>query len=266
MTDVNPRSVPRITVAIDASRRSLQALRTAADVAARVQAHLMALFVEDVNLFSLAQLPFASELDRASGNPRRLDADGIARAVHADVERVRQLLHAESERHGITTSLKVVRGHYVAAAMEAAGDTDMVFLSSTTRTFEALGVVARTRRRAVNCAEVSKLTWTMFDGSPAADRALALARDFSAKRKCELVIMIPDHEQFESLHRKAQSLLGASPARYAPIAALEAEEITKVMAAQECALFVLPRGESSLCNELPTFLLDKLTCPLVMVS
>ncbi|MBK7177644.1 MAG: universal stress protein [Chloroflexi bacterium] len=54
--------IQRILVALDASPHSLAALEAAIDLAERLDAELQGLFVEDINLLRLAQLPFAREL------------------------------------------------------------------------------------------------------------------------------------------------------------------------------------------------------------
>lgn len=64
----------RVLIALDANLRSLDALRLAAELAARLEAELLALFVEDVNLIRLAGLPFAREVDRSSAVERQLAA------------------------------------------------------------------------------------------------------------------------------------------------------------------------------------------------
>ncbi len=62
----------RVLVALNASRRDYQALELAASLAARKRVELLAVFVEDINLFNLAELPFAKEIVRASAVEREL--------------------------------------------------------------------------------------------------------------------------------------------------------------------------------------------------
>ena len=54
--------IQRILVALDASTDSLAALDAAAKLAQCLQAELVGLFVEDVNLLYMAGLPFTREL------------------------------------------------------------------------------------------------------------------------------------------------------------------------------------------------------------
>lgn len=266
MNDPSKKTETRVTVVIDASRGSLDTLKTAADIAARVQAHLMALFIEDINLFSLAELPFARELDRTSGAARPLDRHAVTRASQADAKRIRQLLQVESEHRQITASMKVVRGHYVSAAMAAAEETDVVIMSNVTGVrLRTVKTPARTPRSLVARAGGPKPVWTLFDGTPAAGRALTMAKDFSKQREAELVVLVAN-QSFGRLVGEAKDLLGDTPARYQPIASVEASEILNAMLAEGSSMLFWPRGESTLFEKLPAFLLDELVCPLVVVS
>ena len=68
--------IRRILVALDASRHSLAALEAAAELAARLKAELVGLFVEDIDLLRLAGLPFAREIRYPSAIIQQLDSPG----------------------------------------------------------------------------------------------------------------------------------------------------------------------------------------------
>jgi len=67
VTTLEARALRRILVALDASRSSLEALRAAAALAARMGAELECLFIEDVNLVRLGQLPVARQVTLTGG-------------------------------------------------------------------------------------------------------------------------------------------------------------------------------------------------------
>ena len=75
--------IQRILVALDASPHSQAALDAAATLAARVSAELQGLFIEDVNLLRLAELPFAREVGSFTATHRRLDARDLERDKQA---------------------------------------------------------------------------------------------------------------------------------------------------------------------------------------
>ena len=65
----------RILVALDESEDHQRVLQSAAEVAARLKAELRGLFVEDVNLLRLAELPCAREVHQ-TGHQTTPDATG----------------------------------------------------------------------------------------------------------------------------------------------------------------------------------------------
>ena len=118
----------RVLVALESSLECLSALESAADLAADMRAELVALFIEDLDLFHLADLPFAREVDRTSGMTRRLDSLQMARALRAQAHEVRRTLTRATEQRHIRSSFRVVRGHFVVEAFSAAAEKDVLFL------------------------------------------------------------------------------------------------------------------------------------------
>ncbi|MFW5810637.1 MAG: universal stress protein, partial [Thermodesulfobacteriota bacterium] len=55
-------TIRRILVALDASPASLEGLKTAAELAERLNAELYGLFVEDIDLLRAVELPFVTEI------------------------------------------------------------------------------------------------------------------------------------------------------------------------------------------------------------
>ena len=75
-------AIRRILVALDASTHSLAALETAAGLAARLEAELVGLFVEDINLLRAAELPFARETSFYSSSLRPLERGELEQGVN----------------------------------------------------------------------------------------------------------------------------------------------------------------------------------------
>ena len=80
-------SVRRILVALDASPHSLAALRAAAELAADLDAELVGIFVEDINLLRLSDLPLASEVTIYTTTSRRLNRQEIERQLRSQAVR-----------------------------------------------------------------------------------------------------------------------------------------------------------------------------------
>jgi len=81
-------SVRRIVVAMDMP--GAMAVTTAVDLARTLEAELLGLFVEDVQLFDLAALPFAGEVGFPSATRRVLDVEALERSLRAQAGRLRQ--------------------------------------------------------------------------------------------------------------------------------------------------------------------------------
>src|SRR5690554_5853437 len=110
MTERTEKPV-RILVALDASRRVDRLLDVAAALAAHRKAELAALLIEDVNLFHLAELPFATEVDSVCGIERKVDPLEMSHIIQLRVAQVRQMLMQLGRSRRLQVSLTVVRGH-----------------------------------------------------------------------------------------------------------------------------------------------------------
>lgn len=119
--------IRRILVALDASSHSLAALEEAANLAASMEAELMGLFIEDINLIRLASLPFARQISYPSGAEESLDPGRLERELKVRGEHARKALAAAAERAQRPWSFRTVRGEITAEILTAAEPADVVF-------------------------------------------------------------------------------------------------------------------------------------------
>jgi nucleotide-binding universal stress UspA family protein len=198
-----PSDLPirRILVALDASNHSLAALQAAADMAAKMEAELLGLFVEDANLLQLAGLPFAREVGGVAGAARRLDAQAMERSLKAQAERSRLALAAVAEPWRLRWSFRVVRGEMAEEVLAAAYEADLVSIGKIGRQPASggrLGPVARTvAAGAPRSVLLTKLAvparpgvGVVYDDSVAAGKALWMAAKL-AREGGGLTVLIP---------------------------------------------------------------------------
>ncbi len=119
--------IRRILVALDVSSHSLAALEEAANLAACMEAELMGLFIEDINLIRLASLPFARQISYPSGAEESLDPGRMERELKVRGEHARKALAAAAERAQRPWSFRTVRGEVTAEILTAAEPADVVF-------------------------------------------------------------------------------------------------------------------------------------------
>jgi len=123
--------IERIVVALDAASENRTAIATAARLAARWEAHLHGVFVEDDDLIRLANLPFARQVTLGFG-VETLNLQQARRQTRAFAERARHDLAAAARRHAVEWSFEVV-GDAATSRIGAAETTDFIVCGITTR-------------------------------------------------------------------------------------------------------------------------------------
>ncbi|HUJ86330.1 MAG TPA: hypothetical protein VLX30_05705 [Burkholderiales bacterium] len=127
----------RIVVGLDAGPRGRAALEPVAELAARMQAELVGLFVEDVDLLHLAGLPFAREVGYPSATTRALDVAGMERSLRAAADDVRRALASIAGRGPLTWSFRIARGTVLRELRAAAEHGDIVVTGALRVTLRA---------------------------------------------------------------------------------------------------------------------------------
>ena len=133
-TVMSELDIRRVVVACDATSASADALALAAQLAARWQVTLHGLFVEDVGLLALAELPFARELHFGAGAASGLERTAIEGQLAAFAARARQHLAAAAERRGVDWSFQIVRASIPGATLPFE-PTDFLVLEGLSRPF-----------------------------------------------------------------------------------------------------------------------------------
>jgi nucleotide-binding universal stress UspA family protein len=184
----------RIVVGLDAGPRGRAALEAAAQLAARMQAELVGLFVEDIDLLHLAGLPFAREVGYPSAALRRLDVAAMERALRATALEVQRTLAAVAGRAPLSWSFRIARGAVRTELRAAAAEGDIVVTC-------ALRVTPR--------APLAVLCTAATPPEQAVPAAAALADAFGGA--VEIVFLDGEGEAAEAWRRRARELLAAHP-------------------------------------------------------
>lgn len=192
----------RILVALDASTSSLDALHTAVELAARFNARVQGLFVEDINLLRLAGLPFAREVSFLSSALYTLKSPEMESQLRAQAARIRSALARAANRAGVDWAFRTVRGAVGAEVLAAGADSDLVILGKIGRSLPGprpSGSTVRTlvtRRRGMTLVMQTRFEWTgipvaaVYDGTEAAGKTLATAAALARSTEAPLRIFI----------------------------------------------------------------------------
>lgn len=191
--DLAGRTIRRILVALDASKHSQAVLETAAGLAAKLESELLGLFVEDINLLRLEELPFVREINFQQSIARPLESGEIQRTLRARAALVRHELEETAERYHIRSSFRVVRGPVDAELLTAALEADLLAIGQLGHSVVRRARLGSTAQKALAQArsavlvvrtglEVRQPVLVIYDGSDVARRALALAVNLAGKK------------------------------------------------------------------------------------
>lgn len=172
----------RVLVALDASRPSLEAARTAAELARALGAELVGVFVEDLNLLRLAGLPFAMQVPVLGGAARPVERVAVEQELRALAARARQGLEQAAGSLQVAWSFEVRRGAVIEELLAAAVGAALLVVGSSGQGGRGPG--GTTARAAVERspapvvlqgprAAAGRGILVAFDGSPDSEGALA---------------------------------------------------------------------------------------------
>ncbi len=277
MTDRAPADATTpIVVAINAARRCGETLELATALATSVGADLEVVFVEDANLLRLADLPVTREIDRISGITRELDSRRMLRALHCEARQLRRELARIGRVSSVRSTLRVVRGHYLTEALAASASVDVTFVHSARRPLPGEHLpIAPVRPIAASAAHGQarrgagrKPLWTLFDGSPASGRALAVAAKLARTLACHLVVVLPVSgvDEIEKRKREVQIAADKVTLQYLVVADKRLSQLGKAPAPGAGSLLVLARKSPDLEDSAARSYLESLTVPVVLVA
>ncbi len=201
-------AIRRILVALDASPHSLAALDMAVDVAARMEAELAGLFVEDVKLLRMAELTSAREIAYTTANEVPLNRSIMECQLRAQSEQIRNAVAAVAQRAHVRWSFRTVRGQVTSALRAAVSQNDVVAIGRLGWSF---GLTPRIGSTALELATSSIPLLLIsqraalgnlgplvyYDGSAGSKNALLVAAKLASggAKGVTVLVSIADHEK-----------------------------------------------------------------------
>lgn len=179
-------AIRRILVALDASPHSLAALKAAVDLAAKMDAELLGLFVEDIALLRMAEIPCAREVLYFSAADIPLTRASMESRLRAQSEQARRALEAAAQRARVEWSFRTARGEVAAEVLAAATGVDLLAIGkagwSLGRRLQAGGTALEIAASSLPVLLLPEYgvpenayLLVYYDGSPAAQRGLLAA-------------------------------------------------------------------------------------------
>ncbi|MCL7451828.1 MAG: universal stress protein [Anaerolineae bacterium] len=271
--------IRRILVALDASPHSLAALEAAVELASRFGAELYGLYVEDINLLRLAELPFAQEVGQFSANRRRLDVQELERQIRAQTVRIRRIFRGTSQRAEVSWTFSVSRGRVDREVLAAATEADVLVLGRAGWSWIRPGRAGSTTRAVLAQAPgwalilqegtcLGQPVGVVYDGSPLAQKALeAAAALLEDDGQMTVLFLADDPQSFESLKAQVHAWLGEQDIqmRYRTLTSFNVPSLVDALETEGCGTIVLPARSAVLSDQALRALLDEVRVPVLLV-
>lgn len=257
----SPQGAPRIVVALDASPHSVKALEVATELAALMDAEVEGLFVEDISLLYLCELPFGREIGSHTAVLRCTDNVQMERHLRVVAACIRESVERVAARSSVRCRFSVRRGVVAEELLTAARDAALL----------GIGRVGRSRRRGLGSTaralaergegpllisgEGSRLDYpltVLFTGTPAARRALDLALRLSRGEAQRLRVVAwsgdtsTDAEQMEHDARDRVTAQAMNGDAVVMVVHATAADVTSVLRGLDAGTLVLPREQAAL--------------------
>lgn len=209
--------IRHILVAVDALQTDMTILHTAVRLSAFLQADITGLFVEDVNLIRLSQLPFSQEVRYHTAGVQPLYQEQMQQVLKSHAVWLRHDFGQRAAERAVRWSFQVTRGFVSQELLTAAKQADLLIIGRLGRSGRSQKRVGSTALAAVLQADTSVLVVSpeadfsrpvvlLVDGSEAAVYALSVALDLAQLSK-QLIIYIQANDEgaAEKIERDLQT-------------------------------------------------------------
>ncbi|MGB5275580.1 MAG: hypothetical protein WBO73_02610 [Gammaproteobacteria bacterium] len=249
----------RIAITLDAFQVSAQALEQALRLAKRMDAQLEGIFIEDIDLIQIAELPFLREVRTVSRSEGAVSLVRMELELRALASRAERLLSVQAAQHDVAWSFRIWRGSIDRDLLAADIEADVFALTH-------LGAaLSRSRTAPARSTAVSVL----FTGSEASVRALDTAVKLATDPVTELNILLSaeDATGLTRLQQLAIKRLGdeVAGAHFIPLHESSLSDLLEILRDTRTAVLIIERDNALLQTATLRQNLNNLDCPLLVV-
>ena len=272
--------IRRILFALDAATDAPASLDAAIDLADRMHAELVGLFVEDMNLLRSAALPFVRQINIGTSDWSAFSTETTERALRAHAEAARRQMEDHARRRHVAFSFRIARGEVAAEIASAAEDVDLVVLVGLSRPIAGRIRLGSSARSAARHARGPVLVLregqlradrylVAYDASAQSDRALAFGTLLARSTGAEITaaLLAGNETETAALERRAREIVGAMGVQVRIEILGEPTLVDLCGFARRAANAVLVVGADSpfARGQAAEELMDRVSCPLVIV-
>jgi nucleotide-binding universal stress UspA family protein len=276
-TGDRPDELRRILIALDASPASQAALELAVDLAARHEAELVGIYVEDINLIRSADISFTVEVGEFSAIPRHMNRLIVEHEMKAHARRIKEMLASIAGRANLRWTFRSVRGLIPGEIITAAEETDLVILGkkgwsegkqmgSTARKLAALSPVQSLILK--QGVQPGTPVLVIYDGSPESMKAIKAAGRICTPGST-LTILVPaeDQESAQDIHAGLSAWIEEQDfaVKFRWMNDLEGKRISNLALIAGCEIVILPVQSKHFQSEAIISLVENADCAVLLV-
>jgi len=271
-------AIRRIVVALDASPHSLAALRTAAELAARLDAELLGIYVQDINLLRVAELPFSREITIYSAAPRELDRRQMEQQLRSQARQAKRALAEVARKNNLTWSFVIARGLIETELLTFAQESDLFLLGKSGWSRRShLGSTARVIvRRAPKMTMIVQHgihlgppVGVIYDGTPLARKALVAATNMLHRQEgfLAIIILAESADLARKYQREISGWVGQQNlhVHYRWLVGMKVSRLLELIRSEQCGALVIPAELEEWDGEELNELVDQMECPVLLV-
>jgi nucleotide-binding universal stress UspA family protein len=246
----------------------------------RLHAEVEGVFVEDIDLVHLAELPVGRELHLISGHAHAFDRELLENQFGAEAAEARRTLRTLTERAQVRSTFRVVRGRVDVEIIAAAGAGDLLVLGTFSRSIggprrpgaTAVAAAERAPRSVLLLRRGAKIAGrpiAVHDGSDGADAALDAAVRLAAGTGKALTVLVIGEtaEAADVLQARIADHLAARQVepQFLRVPRLELDELCRVSRRTDADVLVLDADSPVLAGEARERLLEDVGCAILLV-
>jgi len=278
-TTTERKTIRRITVALDCSPHSRASLDAAAAIAGALHAELSGIFVEDINLIRMAELPFSEEILVHTARSRQLDTAEVSRLMKQQRKEAFELLRETAERFGVPHSFRTLRGRVSTEIISAALESDLLALGRSGRAPSCRRGLGSTAKQAVMESKTHILLslrgfraasplLVLYDGSAAAKLALETATGIAGADDVMHVLLLAGNEaKAARLRGEAERITAGIEKKtdFHVIPWRDSTMLSQCIRMIDSGLVVLGEGMETIDDTTVIRLVESLPCPVLLL-
>ena len=274
-----PICVERILVSLDNSPHSSAALNASISLARQFNAELMGIFIEDINLLNLAEMPFRKEVSEYTAIIREITTDGLTRGITVQSRGITRSFQRLINQTDLQANFSVLRGHVTEMIEKESQKCDLIVigkrgtnpLSRPRIGSTAKALVQNHRKPLLLIEQDNRLGAPMillYENSPLGRISLETAR-FLLDPDEPLVILLSE-EDYESF-LKERKVLNQWSSKHQIVVTIQAyrtqafAQFIQMIAGLKTGLIILPHQNDSPNYQAVEKYFDEITLPILLI-